>query len=318
MHNNQPRLWRSRWAAIGAAVAVTLGAGGLATTFADSAPSSLVAISPVRVLDTRLSGFGGALAVNTPRLLQITGTVPTVAADGVTVSNLAPVPPGATAIVANVTAVTPSSTGFVSVRPGSATGIPTTSNLNFTLGDEVVPNSVTVEIPTTGTGAGQVELYFAGAAGATTDLLVDIVGYYQAAPTTAGVSVWETIPTGITVTGNAVWDSQSAGGTPGADTDSLYVPFGAQAPVALTSTQVNIATAGFGDSDATCTGTVLAPTAPAGKVCIYVSAWGAVVESTLAGNRTALNKAGFQIDWESDGILGEDAFVYATWAYTAP
>jgi len=54
----QRRLWRSRWAAVGAAVAVTLGAGGLYTSFAATAPSNFIAVSPVRVLDTRLGGFG--------------------------------------------------------------------------------------------------------------------------------------------------------------------------------------------------------------------------------------------------------------------
>ena len=47
-------LWRSRWAAIGAAVAVTVGAGG-AIRFAAAASdtSTFVAVTPVRVLDTR-------------------------------------------------------------------------------------------------------------------------------------------------------------------------------------------------------------------------------------------------------------------------
>ena len=46
-------LWRSRWAAIGAAVAVTFGAGGLFAANAASPESSTVSIAPVRVLDTR-------------------------------------------------------------------------------------------------------------------------------------------------------------------------------------------------------------------------------------------------------------------------
>ena len=50
-----PTLSRSRWAGIGAAVAVSLGAGGigLIAHAANSAPSSFVAITPCRLFDTR-------------------------------------------------------------------------------------------------------------------------------------------------------------------------------------------------------------------------------------------------------------------------
>ena len=45
---------RSRWAAIGAAVAVSLGAGTLfVASAADSEPSSFVAVTPTRIVDTR-------------------------------------------------------------------------------------------------------------------------------------------------------------------------------------------------------------------------------------------------------------------------
>ena len=119
----QRHLGRSRWAAIGAAVAVTLGAGGIWTARAASPASSLVAIAPVRVLDTRVGGFGGALTSATPRDLDVTGTIATVAADGRTVTNALVVPDGATAIVANVTIVGPTTPGFVAVRPANATGV---------------------------------------------------------------------------------------------------------------------------------------------------------------------------------------------------
>ncbi|HWL43756.1 MAG TPA: hypothetical protein VNQ73_12480, partial [Ilumatobacter sp.] len=110
------------------------------------------------------------------------------------------VPVGATGVIANVTAVTPTTAGHVSVRPGTATGVPTTSNLNFTAGGAVEPNSVTVALPTAGAAAGAVELYFHGtSASATTDLLVDVVGYFvptaaepAGPPEPAGVAGWTT------------------------------------------------------------------------------------------------------------------------------
>lgn len=169
----RPGSMRTRWAAIGAAVAVTLGAGGLTMVSATGGePSSFVAITPARILDTRAGlGLGGPLTSPTPVALQVTGTVPTP--DGATVV----VPPGATGVVLNVTAVQPTADGFVSVRPDGSPGAPTTSNLNFAAGD-IIPNAVTVALPANGA----VELTYDafGAPGPTTHLLVDVTGYYLA------------------------------------------------------------------------------------------------------------------------------------------
>lgn len=180
-------LWRSRWAAIGAAIAVTLGAGGLVSVRAASPQSVFVAITPQRVLDTRAGiGLTGAFVGSQGRTLDVTGTVPVVL-PGNTKGSAVVVPDGATAIVANVTAVRPTSTGFVSVRPGSATGAPTTSNINISTPGGVYPNSVTVELPTAGASAGRVNIfYFADSPGGTTQLLFDIVGYYVKGAGTAG------------------------------------------------------------------------------------------------------------------------------------
>ncbi len=181
MDSTRSHLWRSRWAAVGAAVAITLGAGGLVTTFAASAPSSLVAIAPVRVLDTRLAPMAPALRSDAPRLLDVTGAIPTVGADGSTVATATVVPDGATAIVANVTIVSPTTAGFVAIRPGTATGNPSTSSINATASGVIIPNSVTVELPTAGATAGQIQLWFTGLdPSATAHLLIDIVGYYVA------------------------------------------------------------------------------------------------------------------------------------------
>jgi hypothetical protein len=161
------RLWRSRWAAIGAAVAVTLGGGGMfAVQAASSEPSSVVTIDPVRILDTRDPnniGLPGPFVSAVSQKLQVTG---------------AAVPTGATGVLLNVTVVGPSADGFLSVRPGDATGAPTTSSLNFTAGD-IVPNSVQVGLPTTGANTGQIDITYDafGQAGPTTDVLIDVVGY---------------------------------------------------------------------------------------------------------------------------------------------
>ena len=77
-HHRLARL-RTRWSAIGAAVAVTLGAGGIgmANAAIDSGDRPVtVTIASERVLDTRTDlGLSGRFADATPRDLQITGIV---------------------------------------------------------------------------------------------------------------------------------------------------------------------------------------------------------------------------------------------------
>jgi hypothetical protein len=71
-------------------------------------------------------------------------------------------------------------------------------------------------------------------------------------------------------------------------------------------------------SNATCTGSVDLPTAPAGVVCIYVAAAGNAVEVVGFSVRpgTGASKYGFKLGWVSQ--TGDDTFVDAVWAYTAP
>ena len=167
-------LWRSRWAAIGAAVAVTLGGGTLHLAGAtDSEPSGIVSITPARVVDTRVGlGFGDRIESRAPELLQVTGSVATPSGDQTVV------PVGATGVLLNITAVLPGAPGFISVRPAGTPGDPETSSLNFEIG-EVRPNAVFVALPTSGPHAGQIEVTYDayGAFGPTTDFLTDVVGY---------------------------------------------------------------------------------------------------------------------------------------------
>jgi hypothetical protein len=170
------RLWRSRWAALGAAVAVTFGGGGMFAVQAASSPaSSVVTIDPVRILDTRDPlnvGLAGPFVSALSQKLQVTGPVPT------TTGTQTPVPIGATGVLLNVTVVGPTAAGFLSVRPGDATGAPSTSSLNFRAGD-IVPNSVQVGLPTAGANAGEIDITYDayGVAGPTTEVLIDVVGY---------------------------------------------------------------------------------------------------------------------------------------------
>jgi hypothetical protein len=241
---------RTRWAAIGAAVAVTLGGGGLAWVDATSGPaSSFVPVSPVRVLDTRTGlGLTGPFSSPTGRNLQLTGSIPTSA------GTQQVVPAGATAVVLNVTAVIPQTDGFISVRPAGQAGPPQTSSLNFAAGD-VIPNAVTVSM----SAGGAVEITYDafGRPGPTTDVLADITGYYipggagtPGPPGPAG-------PAGPAGTGPADGTPCSIGGIAG----TIVNGFGTNSELlarcfrALTTTLAGNGTAGFLDGTSGPTGT---------------------------------------------------------------
>ena len=163
---------RTRWSAVGAAVAITLGAGGVGLANASIGSGEkpvTITIEAERILDTRVNlGLNGAFASDTPRDLQVTGSVP-VASGG----NKVVVPDGAAGVIVNVTAVNPSADGFLSLRPKGAAGSPTTSTVNFGPGG-VEPNSATVDL----SADGGIQIWAFVLGGATSvDVLVDVVGY---------------------------------------------------------------------------------------------------------------------------------------------
>jgi hypothetical protein len=169
---------RIRWAAIGAAIAVSLGGGVTLFAQAGAAPASsstFVAVSPVRVLDTRKDVvlWEGPFATGVPHDVKVTGAIPTSSGTQTVM------PAGSTGVVLNVTVVNSTADGFVSVRPADAVDAPKTSNINFEAG-KTVANSITVNLPTSGGEAGTFEVWFdsMGVAGATADILVDVTGYY--------------------------------------------------------------------------------------------------------------------------------------------
>ena len=97
--------------------------------------------------------------------------------------------------------------------------------------------------------------------------------------------------------GQATWDvSPASFGTQ----DAFSVELPGVAPVPLTDANVNFAPPELvgvtPDTDATCTGTVDNPTAPAGKVCIYI--YGATGMLQLEGGApTYLADQAFEITW---------------------
>ena len=125
---------------------------------ADSTGVTFVPMNPVRTVDTRINlGVTGRFADSTPK---------TWAGRGNGVGNTA------TAIVGNVTVVGQTRAGYVSVTPDPV-AIPTVSTINFPVGD-VRANGFTVALSSTGT----VSATYKGPGG-TTNLVVDVMGYYQ-------------------------------------------------------------------------------------------------------------------------------------------
>ena len=158
---------RSRWAAVGAAVAITLGGGGIGLVSATS-PADAVAyvpIEPCRIADTRPD-----LAFNVgPRNTPIgADEIHVITAHGNN-GECTGIPTSATGLQLNVTALNASQNTFVTVW-GQGTR-PNASSLNPALGQPPAPNAVTTGLSDTGTF--NVFNRFG-----TVDVIADVVGYY--------------------------------------------------------------------------------------------------------------------------------------------
>jgi hypothetical protein len=130
--------------------------------FTDTTPggtgSLFTPVTPNRILDTR---NGSPVAANQSIAVQIAGTggVPAMGAS---------IPPKA--VVLNVTAVGPTSAGYLTVWPDLVTPRPVTSDLNFAAG-QTVPNLVVVQLGTNG----KIDVYNAFGS---THVLIDVMGWY--------------------------------------------------------------------------------------------------------------------------------------------
>jgi hypothetical protein len=158
---------RTRWAAIGAALAITFGAGGigLVTATSPSDARAFVPITPCRVMDTRP-------APNTvgPKSSPLGGgEIHTVTAVGNS-GNCTSVPVGAAAVSLNVTAVGATLPTFLTVWAADATQ-PDASNLNPVPGSPPTPNAVTTEL----NGDGEFSIYNLQG---NVNVIADINGYY--------------------------------------------------------------------------------------------------------------------------------------------
>jgi hypothetical protein len=170
-------LARSRWAGIGAAVAVSLGAGGIgliAHAAGSSAPSSFVSITPCRLFDTRPATLVGDR--NTPLNAGEDFARPVWGTNG-----QCTIPSTATGISYNLTVPT-GINGFLTVYPADATR-PGSSSINPVAGEGVKANGGIVGL----SAAGAIKVYTLTGP---VDALLDITGYFLPArgPSEAYVS----------------------------------------------------------------------------------------------------------------------------------
>jgi hypothetical protein len=74
-----------------------------------------------------------------------------------------------------------------------------------------------------------------------------------------------------------------------------------------------------GDVDPTCTGTPDLPTAPPGKVCLYLASYTVDTRGLSGGAPTGeASRWSFEISWTDDHTNSDDVYVRIFWAYTAP
>jgi subtilisin family serine protease len=125
---------------------------------------TFTAMNPTRILDTR-SGTGpsGSFGPGETRNLTVSPSGSPPAPNGV--------PANAQAVILNVTVTNPTAASWLTLFPNNGGAVPTASNLNFSAG-ETVPNLVIVKV---GTG-GKVSIF--NNAG-NTDVVVDVVGYFD-------------------------------------------------------------------------------------------------------------------------------------------
>jgi hypothetical protein len=162
-------LQRTRWSAVGAAVAVVIGAGAVLPSanaaITGGARSVFVPIEPCRLFDTRPApaNVGPRTTPIGPEesyTQQVTGS-----------NGHCEIPTDATAISMNVTTVDGTAASYLTMYPANAPSLPQASNLNWTQGAPPTPNKVDVRL----SDNGAVKIY--NNAGSV-NVLADVVGYY--------------------------------------------------------------------------------------------------------------------------------------------
>jgi hypothetical protein len=138
-----------------------------------TAAGRFYALIPNRSLDTRINP-------------STTGAITPVAPGGtatLTLRNQTPTDSHFSAVLVNVTATNATSEGYFTVYPAGSTR-PTSSNLNFKAG-QTVANAVIAKLGPTAAGGSAITVFNAFGS---TDLIIDVFGYFDDGTTPAGAS----------------------------------------------------------------------------------------------------------------------------------
>ena len=142
--------------------------------FTAGAGEAFTPLTPLRYLDTR-DGVGVVVGSSAPSEAEPDQTTDLEVADVCPSSNCANeelLPADAAAIAGNVTVVSPTAIGYITVYPGGVSSAPITSVLNFTAGQQT-QNAVTV-----GLGSARGDFNLLNGSKGDTQLIVDVFGYY--------------------------------------------------------------------------------------------------------------------------------------------
>ena len=123
----------------------------------------LTPITPVRAYDSRSPGAGGVLASGQSRVVAL--------------NPAATIPDSATAVAYNVTVAGTTAGGYLTVAPGDAAAV-TSSTLNWSTGGELMSNGLVVGLD----GQKQIRVFAGG--GSAEHFIIDVVGYYTPADST--------------------------------------------------------------------------------------------------------------------------------------
>ncbi|MCU1392124.1 MAG: hypothetical protein JWM34_552 [Ilumatobacteraceae bacterium] len=189
--------------------------------------STVVALNPARLLDTRASGS------TVDGLQQATGSVTAGSTTTLQVAGRAGVPGDARAVVLNVTVTEPAAAGYATVYPCGTTP-PTASNLNYAPG-QTIPNLVVAKL---GVG-GNVCIYTQSA----THLIADLGGYF---PVNATYTALDPARVLDTREGFATVDGASAGAglRPAGTVTMLHVHGRGGVPENATTVVLNVTVTG--------------------------------------------------------------------------
>ena len=168
MKKPQGPVSRARWAAVGAAIAVSFGVGGVAVTNAvvsTGEKAVFIPIAPCRLFDLRPAPdqVGPRSAPLGP------GETYTQTVQGA--NGNCTIPADATAVAMNVTAVGGTAGSFLTIYPSDVSPRPQASNLNWVPGSPPTPNKVDTKL----SADGKINLFnLTGSV----SVLADVVGYY--------------------------------------------------------------------------------------------------------------------------------------------